>query len=99
MLMAIALTFRYRMEFYPFFEFTALFGMPALADKIAARPRLLTGACGLMVAISIVFAHGFLLSYKIVPWGDSAVVETTGWTVAYRAYVRLTYPGANPAPR
>ena len=92
-LMAIAATFRYRMEFYPFFEFLALFGLLSLPGKIVARPRLLTGACGLMIAVTIISSHVFLLAYKISPWGDSAVVEKIGWTAAYHEYFRLTYPG------
>ncbi len=92
-LMAIAVTFRYRMEFYPFFEFLALFGLFSLRGKIAARPRLFTGLCGVMLAISIVSAHGFLLAYKISPWGDSAVIEKLGWTAGYHKYFHMTYPG------
>jgi hypothetical protein len=92
-LMAIAVTFRYRMEFYPFFEFLALFGLFGLRAKIAARPRLFTGVCAAMLAISTVSAHGFLLAYKIVPWGDSAVVEKIGWTAAYHKYLLVKYPG------
>jgi hypothetical protein len=92
-LMAIAATFRYRMEFYPFFEFLALFGLLSLPGKIAMRPRLLTGACGAMIAVTIISSHVFLLAYKIAPWGDSAVVEKIGWPAAYQKYFRLTYPG------
>ena len=97
MLMAIALTFRYRMEFYPFFEFLALFGLLRLPGKIAARPRSLTAVCGLMVVISIVFAHAFLLTYKIAPWGDAAAIEKLGWTAAYHQYFHITYPGLDRA--
>ena len=95
MLMAIALTFRYRMEFYPFIDFVALFGLLSLPGKIAARPRLVTGACGLMVAISILSAHLFLLTYKIAPWDDSAAIEKIGWLAAYHKYFHAKYPGVD----
>jgi hypothetical protein len=93
MLMAMALTFRYRMEFYPGFDFLALFGLLALADKFAARPRRWSIVCGLMVGISILSAHAFLLAYKIGPWGDSERVQRTGWASAYRAFFHDKYPG------
>lgn len=99
MLMAIALTFRYRMEFYPCFEFLALFGLMELPRMIAARPRLLTGACVATVVISTVTAHAFLLAYKISPWGDSVVIEKPGWNAGYRQYFRATYPGVYRAMR
>lgn len=92
-LMAIALTFRYRMEFYPLLEFLALFGLLGLPGKLAASPRWRTGACGVMVAASLIFAHAFLLTYKISPWGDSAAVETAGWRASYETYFRKSYPG------
>ena len=92
MLMAIAITFRYRMEFYPFFEFLALFGLFGLARRFAARPRSLTRICATMAVISIVSAHAFLLAYKVGPWGDSVEVEQTGWVDAYRRYFHFKYP-------
>jgi hypothetical protein len=97
-LMAIAVTFRYRMEFYPFFEFLALFGLFGLRAKITACPRLFTSVCAAMLAISTVSAHGFLLAYKIAPWGDSAVIEKLGWTAAYHKYILMKYPGLSRRP-
>jgi len=46
-----------------------------------------------MVVISIIAAHAFLLAYKVSPWGDSAVIEQSGWGAGYRQYFRATYPG------
>ena len=91
-LIAIAMTFRYRMEFYPLFEFLGLFGLFSLARKFPAHPRWLTGACGVMVAISIVFSHVFLVGYKVSPWGYANDVEQTGWIAAYRDFLHLKYP-------
>jgi hypothetical protein len=92
-LIAIALTFRYRMEFYPLFEFLGLFGLISLARKFASHPRLLTNVCGLMVVVSIVSSHAFLFAYKMSPWGYSLDVEKTGWAASYREYLHIKYPG------
>jgi hypothetical protein len=92
MLMAIAITFRYRMEFYPLFIFLGLFGLFRLVDMFAARPRFYSAACAAMVVISIIFSHLFLATYKIAPWGDSADVEKTGWIGAFRENLHITYP-------
>jgi hypothetical protein len=92
-LLAIALTFRYRMEFYPLFEFLGLFGLIGLARKFAAHPRLFTNVCGLMVAVSIVSSHAFLFAYKMSPWGYSLDVEKPGWVTAYREFLHIKYPG------
>jgi hypothetical protein len=43
------------MEFYPFFEFLALFGLFQLRSKFVVHPRLLTWTCGVMVAVGIAF--------------------------------------------
>jgi hypothetical protein len=93
MLMAIALTFRYRMEFYQCFEFLALFGLFSLVEKIARRPRLMTAACVTMVAVSIVSSHLFLVSYKIMKGGDSDFAEKPGWIATYHELFRGRYTG------
>jgi len=97
MLMAVALTFRYRMEFYPFLEFLGLFGLLALAKKFPVNPVALGRACWVMVAVSVISAHIFMLGYKIIPWGDSVDVEKSGWTAAYREYFHIKYPGIDNA--
>jgi hypothetical protein len=93
MLIAIADVFRYRAEFYPFFEFLALFGLFRLRSEFVAYPRLLTWACGVMVAVGIVFSHLFLVAYKVEPGWNAFDVEHTGWIAAYREYFRAAYPG------
>jgi hypothetical protein len=92
MLIAIALIFRYRMEFYPFFEFLALFGLFRLRSKFVAYPRLLTWVSVVMVAVGIVFSHLFLGAYKVEPGLNAVVIEDTGWIAAYREYFRAAYP-------
>ena len=91
-LAAIALTFRYRMEFYPFLEFLGLFGLAGLADLIPERRRLVVWACGVMLVVSIIFSNLFLLSYKIAPWADSADIQGQGWAAAYVKYFKAGYP-------
>jgi hypothetical protein len=92
-LIAIAVVFRYRMEFYPFFEFLALFGLFQLRSHFVVYPRLLTWVCGAMVAVGIVFSHLFLVAYKVEPGFDAFAVEDVGWIAAYREYFREAYPG------
>jgi hypothetical protein len=92
---AIAVIFRYRMEFYPFFEFLALFGLIGLRNKLAARPRSFTWACVAMVTVSIVFSHLFLGLYKIDPGGNPLGVEQSGWAATYRPYLHQTYPSVD----
>ncbi len=73
MLTAISMTFRYRMEFYPLFEFAALIGMFVLCEHgEERRPRLLVAASAVSVAMAVVL----LIAYKLVvfgpvtePWG------------------------------
>jgi hypothetical protein len=91
-LAAIALTFRYRMEFYPLFEFLALFGLAGLADLIPGRRRLVTWACGAMLGVSVVSSNLFLVSYKIAPWADSSDIQDKGWVDAYVRYFKASYP-------
>ena len=93
MLMAIAVTFRYRMEFYPFLEFVALFGLIHLSKKFTAHPRSLTAVCGAMIVVSVVSAHVFMVAYKISPWGDSIRIETAGWGTGYHEFFNFKYPG------
>lgn len=92
MLVPIAITFRYRMEFYPFFDFLGLLGLLGLAAKFAARPRLLTWACAVMLAVSVMFSHFFLFTYKLIEWGDAAPIERMGWIGAWNEYVHGKYP-------
>jgi len=80
MLMLLAATYRYRLEFYPAMEFLALFGAVRLA---AAKPRPLLLAGGTL--IGIVVAHLLLLLYKLSPWGDSFEMEQLGWAGYYLA--------------
>lgn len=92
MLMAIAVSFRYRMEFYPGFEFLAVFGLIGLAGRAGSRVRLLAGAGLVAAGISVAAAHAGLLAYKVTPWGDYLPVEKIGWVASYKNYLGVTYP-------
>jgi hypothetical protein len=93
MLIAISVVFRYRMEFYPFFEFLALFGLFQLRSNFVAHPRLLSWVCAALVAVGIGFSHLFLVAYKVEPGFNAFAVEDIGWIAAYREYFRAAYPG------
>src|SRR6266481_3305294 len=70
LLMAVAMAFRYRMEFYPLFVFLALIGAFGTKAEIAApRPRSSTGLV-LLAMVGIVASHLVLAVYKISPWGN-----------------------------
>jgi hypothetical protein len=70
LLMAFAMAFRYRMEFYPLFVFLALIGAFGTKAEIAApRPRSATGLV-LLAMVGIVASHLVLAVYKISPWGN-----------------------------
>ena len=71
MLTAFSMTFRYRMEFYPFIGLFAFLGFGALAAKPAARPPL---AVSIGAVVSIVSAHMLWLLYMLSPFGPAAQV-------------------------
>ena len=68
MLTAFAMSYRYRMEFYPFFELFAFLGFARLAATLAGRaPRIVSvGAL-----ISITTAHVMWVLYMVSPVGPA----------------------------
>lgn len=68
MLTAFSMTFRYRMEFYPFFELFAFLGFAAL---LAAPSRRATALVAKASIIGIVTAHGWWLLYMLSPFGPA----------------------------
>lgn len=73
MLTAFSMSFRYRMEFYPFFELFAFLGFGALAARPASRVPIfvVVGA-----VLSIITAHLMWLLYMLSPFGPAA--DATG---------------------
>ena len=92
MLTAIATIHRYRMEFYPVFEFLALFGLSRSRCLFASRARILTWACGGMIGLSFVCSCFILLLYKVEPGGTPLWAERDGWMVTYRRLIHPVYP-------
>jgi hypothetical protein len=72
MLMAISMTFRYRLEFYPFFDLCAFVGFARL---LAASPnRMADVAVGTGAIAGVVTAHATWLLYMLSPFGPAQVV-------------------------
>ncbi len=69
MLIAISMTFRYRMEFYPLFELCAFIGFWCL---LAAPPRGIAIVIGGTALVSIVAAQLLWLLYMLSPFGMAA---------------------------
>jgi hypothetical protein len=90
MLIAISMAHRYRMEFYPFFLFTALLGWRAIAREAHREfgflPRV---GIVLAVVVGIVAAHAEAALYAVSPWGPAEQYLTPdssaegGWTATY----------------
>jgi hypothetical protein len=83
-LMAFSMTFRYRMEFYPFFELFAFLGFA----RLAARS---TGPAPTLVAVGalsgIVTAHAMWVLYTLSPFGPAGdVLGPLGVGEFYRSY-------------
>jgi hypothetical protein len=71
MLTFSGMTFRYRMEFYPFFELCAFVGFGML---LARRGRLPMLPFAVACLIGIVASHGFWTLYMLTPFGDASTV-------------------------
>jgi hypothetical protein len=71
MLTAISMTFRYRLEFYPFLE---LCGFAGLVRLFAAPGRRATFWIGVGAIIGIVTAHAMWLLYMLSPFGPAQEV-------------------------
>jgi hypothetical protein len=68
MLIALTVAFRYRIEFYPFFEFLAFIGFGALAARPTGRaPDLVMGGA----LVSTVTAHAMWVLYMLSPLGTA----------------------------
>jgi hypothetical protein len=71
MLTFCGMTFRYRMEFYPFFELCAFVGFGMLLDWRGKLPMLpFAVAC----LVGVIASHGFLMVYILTPFGDASTM-------------------------
>ena len=81
MLMAISLTFRYRMEFYPALDFAGWLGLAAWADHPDPLPKYAAPALGVVAGAGMVAASIGLMIYAIVPFGPATDLDMAhGWT-------------------
>jgi hypothetical protein len=71
MLIAIDMSFRYRLEFYPFMELAAFAGLTRLLTVAGKRARVIVTAGALW---SIVAAHAMWVLYMMSPFGPAAQV-------------------------
>lgn len=97
MLIAISMTFRYRMEFYPFLELAAFLGCHALcrAEAVAggAGSGRLVGA--LWIATAGGCAAAFLLGmlYRLSPFGPATILLPFGWLNFYTGQITGSLSG------
>jgi hypothetical protein len=93
MLMAIHMTFRYRMEFYPLFELFGFIGFGCIAAAAARRrgvgrlsAKATEGVVAMAALWSIVIAHGLWLIYAVSPLGPAWMeMHGAGVVEFYRA--------------
>ncbi len=83
-LIAIAMAFRYRLEFYPFIELCAFAGFARLLAAPGTSSRIWFGAAALL---GIVAAHAAWLLYMLSPFGP--VTTTLGRTGVVDFYAGL----------
>jgi hypothetical protein len=94
-LMFDGMAFRYRMEFYPFLEFTAFLGFYAICVDPDQSSALLRGRLSLFLIASagfgIVCSHLLLFLSKISPnvWITSA---PDGWVTLYLEQLKAIFP-------
>jgi len=100
----IYMAFRYRMEFYPFLEFSAFLGFYAICinpGEFSARSRRRFALIMITVAgFGIIYSHFAVFLHKISPPGNYApggtdagtVSPANGWVHYYRHYVKSVFP-------
>jgi hypothetical protein len=95
MLTFAGMAFRYRMEFYPFLEFTAFLGFYAICVKPgrfdASSRSSLSPILIASVGLGIVSSHLFLFLYKLSPVVITISVPN-GWIDLYVSRLRLLLP-------
>jgi hypothetical protein len=98
MLIAISLNFRYRMEFYPFFDTAALLGLFVLLRQgPATGRRWLAVTLAAIAIIGVITAHVTLLLYKISPGGPAVNLNLShGWIAIFAKSFADYYPKFAP---
>jgi hypothetical protein len=89
------MAFRYRMEFYPFLEFTAFLGFYAICVNPGRVSALSRGSLSLILiagaGFGIVYSHLALFLYKISPF-TNRVSAPDGWVDFYLTQLKLIFP-------
>jgi hypothetical protein len=67
----VSMAFRYRLEFYPFFDLCAFLGLGVLLSRPKAPPRRAFAAAA---CAGVVGAHFFWLLYMLSPLGDAGAL-------------------------
>src|SRR5205814_5639334 len=81
-----SMTFRYRMEFYPFFEFCAFLGFGLLLSRQTRPPILLLAAA---TVIGVIASHAAWMLYILTPFGPANEVMGNMDVVSfYRSWFR-----------
>ncbi|WP_293880106.1 hypothetical protein [Sphingomonas sp.] len=70
MLTAISMTYRYRIDFYPFFEFLAFVGVLALAGKRIDSPAWRRSVWALVV-VGVIGSHVSMALYRMADFGPA----------------------------
>jgi len=94
----IYMAFRYRMEFYPLFEFAAFLGFFAICvSPVQFSVLSRRGLCLVLIisaGLGIVFSHLALFLHKISPPGNYAAGTSpaNGWINYYRLCLKSVFP-------
>ncbi|HTV30882.1 MAG TPA: hypothetical protein VMF32_24305 [Xanthobacteraceae bacterium] len=94
MLVAMVMAFRYRMEFYPFFDTASLLGLfCALRFNMLSRGRRLARVSSVVAVMAIPAAFFSLLLYKLSPFGWGWGLDLAhGWAGYYSRRFVGQYP-------
>ena len=101
MLAAVSMNFRYRMEFYPLFEYFAFLGFIVLCRAPASVPYKATLRTAFAFAVvGLVWSHVVMLLYKLSAFGPPLDALRSGVYAYYLQQVQLHFPGlASYLPR
>ena len=87
--------FRYRMEFYPFLEFTAFLGFYAACVNPAQLSALSRSRLSLILIASagfgVIYSHFALFLYKISPF-TNRISAPDVWVDLYLVQLKLIFP-------
>lgn len=94
MLAAVSMNFRYRMEFYPLFEYFAFLGFLVLCRAPATVPYKATLRTAIaFAAVGLVWSHVVMLMYKLSAFGPPLDNLRSGVFAYYLQQVQLHFPG------